>query len=329
MLTDGFARDHDDLRISVTDRCNLRCSYCMPLDPVWFARREILSYEEMTRLAGIAVGAGVRKLRLTGGEPLVRKDLPEFVAMLDELGGVEDISLTTNGLLLDRMAQDLAAAGLRRVNISLDTLIAERYAKMTRRDALERCLAGVSAAVAAGLTPIKVNTVLVREQNEDEVESLVEHARDHDWELRFIEFMPLENGGNWDPSRIVGGEEVRRRIHARWPLEQDPGGDPHAPATRWRFLDGRGKVGFINSVTEPFCSSCSRLRLTADGKFRVCLYDPAETDLKTPMRNGETDAQLLERIRDALAGKGRGGALEIVERKAALPLTRTMHQIGG
>ncbi len=326
---DRYDRNHDDLRLSVTDRCNLRCAYCMPTDPIWFPRAEILRYEEIARLTNIAARRGVRKIRLTGGEPLVRRDLPDLVRMLAGIPGIEEISLTTNGLLLEAAAAELRRAGLGRVNVSLDTLRADRYRAMTRRDALGRALQGIATAIANGLAPLKVNTVILRDENEDEVEALVEHARDHGWELRFIEFMPLENGGTWDLSRVVTGAEIRRRVERRWSLEPDPGADPHAPASRFLFRDGRGAVGFINSVTEPFCASCSRLRLTSDGHFRVCIYDRDEVDLKTPLRNGATDEELAQIMERAVLHKGPGGALEILENKAALPLARTMHQIGG
>ena len=328
-LRDRFDRVHDDLRISVTDRCNLRCNYCMPEEPEWFPRAEILSYEEIMRLVRIALGHGVRKIRLTGGEPLVRRGLPGLVRMLADEPEVRDLSLTTNGLLLETAARPLADAGLQRINVSLDTLVAERYRSMTRRDALEQALKGIEAATDAGLTPIKINTVLLRGVNEEEAESLVERAREQGWELRFIEFMPLENGGTWNRSRVVSGAEVRERIAARWPIEPDPFGSAHAPATRYRFKDGAGSVGFIDSISAPFCADCSRLRLTSDGKLRVCLYDPNETDLKTPLRTGASDRTLGRLMEQAVLGKGRGGALEILERQAALPLNRTMHQIGG
>ena len=328
-LKDGYGRVHDDLRISVTDRCNLRCTYCMPEEPDWFPRDEILTYEELLRIVRITLRRGVRKLRLTGGEPLVRRDLARFVSLLADQPEVEDLSLTTNALLLPQTALDLAAAGLRRINVSLDTLDGEQFRKISRRDALQGTLRGLEAASAAGLRPIKINAVLVRDLNDHEAEDLAGRARDNGWELRFIEYMPLDNSGTWDPERVVSGDELRRRIHARWPLEREPNGDPNAPATRWLYRDGRGAIGFINSVHEPFCSTCSRLRLTADGHFRVCLYDPAEVDLKTPMRNGATDADLDAMIMRAVKAKDRGGALQILERRAALPLNRTMHQIGG
>jgi cyclic pyranopterin phosphate synthase len=313
----------------VTDRCNLRCAYCMPVEPVWFERSELLSYEEILRLVSIAVDHGVRKIRLTGGEPLVRRDLPRLVRMLTSLTGIVDVSLTTNGLLLDRLATDLAQAGLRRLNVSLDTLLPHRFHALTRRDGLDRVLDGIEAAKRAGLTPIKVNTVVLRDRNEDEIELLVERAREQGWELRFIEYMPLDNDGHWDLSRVVTGKELRRRIAARWPLDPDPAADPHAPANRFLFRDGGGAVGFIDSVSRPFCADCSRLRLTSDGFFKVCLYDTNEVDLKQPLRDGAGDDRLASLMLDAVGRKGRGGALEILETRRTIALPRTMHQIGG
>jgi len=301
----------------------------MPEEPVWFPRNEILDYEEMHRLIRILAAHGVRKVRVTGGEPLVRKDLTRFIRLLAGTPGIDDISLTTNGVLLQPMVQPLVDAGLNRVNVSLDTLDHERFRQLTRRDDLDRVLAGLDAASDARLTPLKINTVLLRGVNEDEAERFVETARDKGWEVRFIEFMPLANSGTWDLSQVVTGEEVRNRIHNRWPMAPDPAAAPSAPATRFLFRDGKGSVGFINSISQPFCGDCSRLRLTADGQFRVCLYDAAEIDLKTPLRRGATDDDLAGLIRAAVLAKGRGGALEILERQEALPRNRTMHQIGG
>lgn len=330
-LADRFGRVHDDLRISVTDRCNLRCAYCMPEEPVWFPRERLLTFEEIDRLARILVRAGIRKLRITGGEPLVRRDLPVLIRMLASIPGVEDLSLTTNGVLLARHAPDLAAAGLRRINVSLDTLDPVRFQRLTGRALLGDVLAGLEAAAAAGLRPIKINTVLLRDLNEDEAETLVAAGRERGWEIRFIEFMPLENGRQWDLSRVVSGASVRRRIERRWPLypEPDPDADPRAPAARYLFRDRGGAVGFIDSVTQPFCGTCSRLRLTADGMLRVCLYDDRETDLRGPMRASATDSEILLLAGEAVARKGRGGALDLLESKSARPLARTMHQIGG
>lgn len=328
-LQDGHGRVHDDLRVSVTDRCNLRCAYCMPEEPEWFPRGDLLSYEEIETVVRAAVAAGVRTVRVTGGEPLVRRDVHVLVERIAAIDGVEDLSLTTNGLLLADAAPLLAAAGLRRVNVSLDTLDPDRFRALTRRPGLERVLAGLDAAVRHGLGPVKVNTVLLRGFNDDEVEPFVERARERGWEVRFIEFMPLENGDRWSRARVVTGDEVRRRIDARWPIVPDPEEDPRAPARRFRFRDGRGRVGFIDSVTRPFCGDCGRLRLTSDGRFRVCLYDDRETDLRGPVRSGERGDALAARMQRALASKGRGGALDILERRGTTRPVRTMHQIGG
>jgi cyclic pyranopterin phosphate synthase len=329
MLKDGFGRVHDDLRLSVTDRCNLRCAYCMPEDPVWFPRDRILTFEEIRRVVEALAPAGVRKVRLTGGEPLVRRDLPDLVRMLAGIPGVEDLSLTTNGVLLARHARELAAAGLGRVNISLDTLQADRFARMTGRARLPEVLAGLDAAADAGLAPIKINAVLLRGENDDEAEALVALGRARGYEVRFIEVMPLDNHAAWDPSRVVSGAELRRRIGARWPIVPELPADPSAPASAYRFADGLGRVGFIDSVTRPFCGDCSRLRLTSDGRVRVCLYDDREVDLRGPLRAGADHDALLGLVRDALAGKGRGGALDLLETRQAPALARTMHQIGG
>jgi cyclic pyranopterin phosphate synthase len=328
-FVDTFGRVHDDLRLSITDRCNLRCAYCMPEEPVWYPHGAILTYEEIARVARIAIAEGVRQLRITGGEPLVRRDVTTLVAGLAALPGVMDLSLTTNGVLLGPLAQDLARAGLRRVNVSLDTLDRKRFARMTGRDRLSDVLIGLEAARAAGLAPIKINTVLLRGENEAEAIDLVRFGRENGYEVRFIEFMPLENDRSWDLGRVVHGASVRRAIAAVWPIVRDAAGDVHAPAARLVFEDGIGAVGFIDSVTSPFCNACSRVRLTSDGKFRVCLYDDRESDLRAALRGGETDAAIAERMRDAVARKGRGGALDILESKAAIPLSRTMHQIGG
>ena len=326
---DTFGRAHDDLRLSITDRCNLRCAYCLPEDPVWFARDAILTYEEIVRVARVALGDGVRKLRVTGGEPLVRRDVTALIASLASLPGLDDLSLTTNGVLLASCAQALARAGLKRVNVSLDTLDRGRFAKLTGRDRLADVLRGLTAARDAGLAPIKINAVLLRGENEHEAVDLVAFGRDSGFEVRFIEFMPLENDHSWDPGRVVSGASVRRSIAAKWPIVRDPAGDPHAPASRFVFEDGKGAVGFIDSVTSPFCASCSRIRVTSDGKFRVCLYDDRETDLRAMLRGGATDDAIATAMRDAVMRKGRGGALDILESQTAIPLSRTMHQIGG
>jgi GTP 3',8-cyclase len=326
---DRFGRTHDDLRLSITDRCNLRCTYCMPHDPVWFSHAAILSYEELVRLARIAIDEGIRKLRVTGGEPLVRRDVTVLIAKLAGLDGLTDLSLTTNGVMLAPLARELAGAGLRRLNVSLDTLDRGRFAAMTGRDRLPDVLAGLEAARDAGLAPIKINSVLLRGQNDDEAVSLAAFGREGGYEVRFIECMPLANDRSWDLARVVTGASVRSAIAKHWPIVRDPAEDPHAPACRFLYEDGRGAVGFIDSVTAPFCGACSRLRLTSDGKFRVCLYDDREADLREALRTGASDAAIAARMHEAVAAKGRGGAVDILESRSAIPLARTMHQIGG
>jgi cyclic pyranopterin phosphate synthase len=301
----------------------------MPEEPVWFRRDELLTFEEIVHLARVFLNRGGSRFRITGGEPLLRRNLPALVRMLASCHGVEEISLTTNGLLLEQQARALADAGLQRINVSLDTLEPERFRILTRRDGLDRVLRGLELAREIGLRPVKINTVLLQGVNDDEVLSLTAAARENGWEQRFIEFMPLENGGSWDLSRVVSGTDVRRSIENRWPLLEEPAADRSAPATRFRFADGAGAVGFINSVNAPFGAGCSRLRLTADGKLTACLYATEETDLKTPLRAGVGSETLERLIGSAVARKGKGGALEILESRQPLPLTRTMHQIGG
>lgn len=328
-LVDGFGRAHDDLRVSVTDRCNLRCTYCMPEEPVWFPHDQVLTYEELGRLVRLFVERGVRTVRFTGGEPLLRRDLGRLIRIVADLPGVEDISLTTNGVRLAGMVPGLVEAGLDRVNVSLDTLDPKRFERLTRRARLGRVLEGLQAAVKAGLGPVKVNAVLIRGENDDEAEILAETARREGWELRFIEVMPLDNDGRWTPERVVPGAEVRARLGKRWPLEPVASADVSAPARRWRYRDGKGTVGFVDSVSSPFCGDCSRLRLTCDGGFRNCLYDNEEINLRDLLRSGATDETLISAIQSHVMAKGRGGALDVLESKAAIKGGRTMHQIGG
>jgi cyclic pyranopterin phosphate synthase len=328
-FVDSFGRIHDDLRLSITDRCNLRCAYCMPEEPVWYPHGAILTFEEIARVARVAIAFGVTKLRVTGGEPLVRRDVTSLIGSLAALPGLADLSLTTNGVLLEPLAGELARAGLRRVNVSLDTLDRDRFARMSGRDRLPQVLRGLAAAASAGLGPIKINSVLLRDENEEDAVELVRFGREHGYEVRFIEFMPLENDRSWDLGRVVSGASVLRSIATVWPVVPDPAGDLHAPASRFLFEDGKGAVGFVNSVTAPFCAACTRIRLTSDGKFRVCLYDDKEADLRAALRGGASDAAIAGLMKDAVSHKGRGGALDILDAKAAMPLARTMHQIGG
>ena len=324
-LIDSFGRIADDLRVSVTDRCNLRCGYCMPPEGMpWLPRSEILTYEEIDRLVGVFMALGVRTIRLTGGEPLARRDLAILVAMLSERA-VPDLSLTTNGVLLAEHADTLARAGLRRVNVSVDSLLRHRFAEMTRRDALDRVMEGLRAAESAGLTPIKLNCVVVRGTNDDEVVDFARFARETGYEVRFIEFMPLDAQGAWTRDAVVPSREVLDRIDAAYPIEPVRHGPE--PATMWRFRDGaRGAVGVIASVSEPFCSSCNRIRITADGQFRTCLFALEETDLRALLRDGATDHQIADVVRVAVAGKWAGH--KINDDDFARP-ARSMSLIGG
>jgi len=325
LLIDGFGRIADDLRISVTDRCNLRCTYCMPAEGMqWLPRAQILSYEEIDRLVGVFMSLGVHTVRLTGGEPLARRDLPVLVEML-AARGVPDLSLTTNGVFLAEHAGPLARAGLRRVNVSVDSLLRHRFAEMTRRDALDRVMEGLRAAEAAGLAPIKLNCVVVRGTNDDEVVDFARFARDTGYEVRFIEFMPLDADETWTRDAVVPSREVLERINDVYPLEPIQHGPE--PATMWRFRDGaRGAIGVIASVSEPFCTSCNRIRITADGQFRTCLFAMEETDLRALLRGGASDNEIADAIRKAVAGKWAGH--KINDADFARP-ARSMSLIGG
>ncbi len=296
-LVDTFGRVADDLRISVTDRCNFRCTYCMPAEGLaWLPKTEILTFEELTRLLAIFVGLGVRSLKVTGGEPTVRADLPTLVRMFREVGPELDISMTTNGVLLDRLAGPLAEAGMDRVTVSCDSLMQHRFAKMTLRDALDRVLAGIVAAKDAGLVPIKINCVVIGGQNEDEVVEFARWSRQTGYAVRFIEYMPLDAQHEWERAKVVPSASVVEAIDAVFPLIKE--GPDHEPATSFRFADGApGGIGVIASVTEPFCDSCNRLRVTAEGQVRACLFALDETDLRGPMRAGASDDDLADLIR--------------------------------
>ncbi|HLF82783.1 MAG TPA: GTP 3',8-cyclase MoaA [Blastocatellia bacterium] len=297
ILRDAYNRPIKDLRISVTDRCNYRCTYCMPLEEyVWIDRSEILSFEETTRLANMFVGMGVEKIRITGGEPLVRKDLHRLVGMLSDIEGLRDLCLTTNASLLTEQIEDLAAAGLKRINVSIDTLDTDRFKQITKRGDLDKVLEGLFAAKKLGLQPIKINAVIERGMNDDDIIPLVEFAREHGFSMRFIEYMDVGNANNWISEKIVSKKEILERINAHYPLREVGRDSGTAPAVDYEFIDGIGDVGVIASVTEPFCSSCTRARLTADGKLVTCLFSDHGHDLKTLMRTGATDEQLIEVI---------------------------------
>jgi GTP 3',8-cyclase len=324
-LVDPFGRVIRDLRISVTDRCNFRCTYCMPEEGMkWLPRSDVLTFEEIERLARLFVERyGVEGIRLTGGEPTVRAHLPVLVAKLARLG--VDLAMTTNGATLRLLAHELRDAGLRRVNISLDTLDRAKFEQITRRDELSRVLDGIEAAKEAGFRPVKINAVIERGVNDDEILDLATFGRERGVEMRFIEFMPLDATGHWMSDTVVGQDEIVAAIDAVYPLEQVPARGA-APADRWRYLDGRGTVGVVPSVTKPFCGDCDRVRLTADGQFRTCLFATDEFDLLAAVRAGETDDQLAARIERAVGTKWAGHRINQVN---FVRPTRTMSQIGG
>jgi len=327
-LFDTFGRIHDNLRISVTDRCNIRCFYCMPEDNVQYVQRaEILSFEEIERFARVAVSLGVTKLRITGGEPLVRKDLPVLIGKLTEIPGVRDLALTTNGVLLAKQAQDLYDAGLRRLNVHLDTLDRERFRRITRRDDLERVLEGLETASTVGFGQIKINAVAVKNLVEPDIVPLVRYGRERGYEVRFIEFMPLDSQGLWSRKNVLSADEMIEILSREIaPLIEIPDRDPRAPATQYRFADGIGSVGFIASVTRPFCLNCNRIRLTSDGKLRYCLFAIEETDVKTLLRSGAPDDEIAATIRATVHKKWIGH--EINSTKFVAP-PRPMYAIGG
>ena len=300
-LYDGHGRRISDLRVSVTDRCNFRCQYCMPAEGLaWLARDEVLSFEEIERLVRLMAEMGVSDLRLTGGEPLVRRDFPQLVAMLARVEGLEDLSLTTNGYLLERDAAALVEAGIKRVNVSIDSLQRDRFFQMTRRDSLPQVLRGLAAlARHPEVHPVKVNAVAMRGFTEEEAIPFAEFARSTAYQVRFIEFMPLDGDHNWSPDAVLTGDELRRLIHAAYPLEERPR-EPSATARVFRFADGQGEIGFINPVSEPFCDDCNRIRLTAEGKLRTCLFSLGETDLRGPLRGGASDSEIERIVREAV-----------------------------
>jgi GTP 3',8-cyclase len=326
-LRDSWGREIRSLRVSVTDKCNFRCRYCMPAEGLdWLERDELLTFEEIERLVRVLASMGVDEVRLTGGEPLVRRELPVLVSLLAATPGVRDLSLTTNGVLLDRLAAPLVDAGLRRLNVSLDSLSHVRFAEITRRDALDRVLAGLEEAERhPELRPIKVNCVAIKGFTEEEVPALAELARRRPYVVRFIEFMPLDADEAWREDDVLTGDQIRALIEERWPLEEIPA-KPSSTARRFRFADGAGEIGFVNPVSEPFCSSCDRIRLTADGQLRTCLFSRREWDLKTPLRDGSSDEELASLLRFAVRHKE-------LKHKISDPgfvrASRSMSQIGG
>jgi GTP 3',8-cyclase len=327
-LVDTFGRLHDNLRVSVTDRCNIRCFYCMPEHPVDFVpRAEILSFEEIERFVRIATRLGVRKVRLTGGEPLLRKDLPSLVRKIAAIEGVADLSLTTNGGHLAEHAQLLHEAGLRRVNIHLDTLDRQRFFEITRRDEVHRVLEGIHACRRAGYQPIKINAVAVKGLVEPDVVPLAAFGREHGIEIRYIEFMPLDSQGLWLRDKVLLADQILEMLtRGIGPLVPVKDPDPRAPATEYRFADGIGGVGFIASVSRPFCLNCNRIRLTADGKLRYCLFAVEETDVKGLLRGGASDEEIVEVIRSTVRAKWLGHEINSSQ---FVPPPRPMYAIGG
>ncbi len=328
-LFDTYGRLHDNLRISVTDRCNIRCFYCMPeTGSEYVDRAEILTFEEIERFVKIAVDLGVTKIRLTGGEPLVRKDLPSLVAALHKIPGIRDIAMTTNGVLLADQAQALYDAGLRRLNVHLDTLDRQRFLQITRRDDFGRVMAGLERVQALGFGPIKLNVVAVKNLIEPDIVPMARFGREHGIEIRYIEFMPLDHQSIWDRSRVLSMDTMLGMLRQEiGPLEPIPDPDPRAPATEFRFTDGIGKVGFIASVSKPFCLNCNRLRLTSDGQLRYCLFAIEETDIKSLLRAGShNDEAIVAAIRQTVKDKWLGH--EINTNKFVAP-PRPMHSIGG
>lgn len=325
-LLDTFGRTARDLRISVTDRCNFRCTYCMPAEGLsWLPKDEICTFEELTRVLGLFVKLGIRSLKVTGGEPLVRADLPDLVRMFRKVGPDLDISLTTNGVLLDRLAAPLAEAGIDRATVSCDSLLQHRFAEMTRRDALDKVLAGLRAAERAGLTPIKINVVVIQGTNDDELVSFASWARDTGYEVRFIEYMPLDAQHAWERDKVVPAARILDTIDRTYPLQATTHGAE--PATLFGFADGApGAIGVIPSVTEPFCDSCDRLRLTAEGQVRSCLFAHEETDLRDPMRAGASDHELIALIRDNVWRKWSGHRINHPD---FVQPVRSMSMIGG
>ncbi len=300
-LVDGHGRQISDVRVSVTDRCNFRCQYCMPAEGLpWLERDGVLTFEEIVRLVGLLASMGVHDVRLTGGEPLVRRDFPHLAGMLATVPGVEDLSVTTNGFLLERDAEKLVRAGINRFNVSIDSLQRDRFFEMTRRDALPRVLRGLEALAAfPEAHPIKINAVAMRGFTEDEALPFARFAREYPYEVRFIEFMPLDADQAWTPDSVLTGDEIRAAISAEYPLEPEAR-EAHATARVYRFADGQGKIGFINPVSEPFCGDCNRIRITADGRLRTCLFSINETDLLAPLRAGASDGEVETIVRDAV-----------------------------
>lgn len=325
-LLDTFGRVHNNLRISVTDRCNLRCTYCMPEEVTFLEKSQLLTFEEITRFVEIVVPLGINKIRLTGGEPLMRRDLPRLVRMIAKLPGIKDVGLTTNGILLAPMVQELYDAGLRRINISLDALDPDRFRQLARRDGIDKVIEGIFAAKKTGFDPVKINAVAIRGVTEPEVVPLAKFAREHGLELRFIEYMPI-GADTWERDKVYFANEILDQIEQHVaPLMPAKNFDPKAPAMDFEYADGGGRVGIIASVSRPFCMSCNRVRLTAEGKLRNCLFALKEVDLKPLLRGGAPASEIASLVRANVWEKWEGH--EINTSRFVKP-SRTMHAIGG
>lgn len=327
MVSVPAARTINYLRVSITDRCNLRCCYCMPEDGVpVMPHEEILSYEEMLRLIGVFVTAGIRKVRITGGEPLVRKEVVDLLARLHRMPGLEEVTLTTNGVLLNEFAADLKKSGVSRLNISLDSLKRERFAQITRRDRFEEVVGGIQLVERLGFDPIKINVVMMRGVNDDEIGDFFRLAKERPYQVRFIEYMPVGAGNSWDPAQFISSKEIYEETSHFGRLEPLAAGLLDGPARCYRVVDGAGQIGFISALSDHFCERCNRLRLTADGQLRTCLFSDAEVSLKTPLRQGRSDEELLALIREAIRNKPKGHGLQRVRPEACM---RQMSRIGG
>lgn len=327
MLVDSFGRTVTSLRISVTDRCNLRCKYCMPEEGMqWLARNALLSYEEIARTVGVMASLGIRAIRLTGGEPLMRKELHVLVARLKRFSGIDDIALTTNGIFLKEQLPALVDAGLDRINISLDSVDAGTFEQVTRRDFSSKVWEGIEAAAQSRLNPVKLNVVLIRGVNDKEIMSFTQLARERKIVVRFIEFMPIGKDDGWSMDRVVSTDEVLATIGLHFPLTPVDLKDSPNAAERYRFVDGSGEIGFISSVSKPFCNHCNRIRITSDGKLRTCLFSLKETDLRGPLRSGASDEELAGMIISAVEKKEEG---HLINQPGFVRPDRTMSQIGG
>ena len=326
-LVDGMGRTIVNLRMSVTDRCNFRCTYCMPADNVEFMdRSHLLSFEELTRVASIVSKMGIHRLRLTGGEPLMRKDLPQLIRMLANVDGIDDIAMTTNAFFLKEHAKDLKAAGLKRLNVSLDALDPEKFKDVNRRDCLNQVLEGLKEAAQVGFKSIKINAVAMRHFSETEILGLIEMGRSDGFEVRFIEFMPLDSDKIWERDKVLFGHEIVDLIRKKYELVPIDNSLEIGPASEYEFADGKGKIGIITAVSNPFCDHCNRIRMTADGKLRTCLFSANETNLKDLIRSGASDADIIETINQAVRIKEPGHKINLDDFERP---ERAMHAIGG